>query len=97
MNPPWPLTMPRTVDSPSPVPLPNSLVVKNGSKIWSSTSGAMPVPVSATVSTTYGPGRASGSRRASASPSTRFTAVISSRPPSGMASRALTHRFISIW
>ena len=33
-----------------------SLVVKNGSKIFSFTSGVMPVPVSATSSSTYSPG-----------------------------------------
>jgi hypothetical protein len=31
---------------PSPVPWPVGLVVKNGSKIRSTTSGGMPVPVS---------------------------------------------------
>ena len=40
--------MPVTVESPSPVPLPSSLVVKNGSKIFSKTSGDIPLPVSAT-------------------------------------------------
>ena len=39
---------PCTCDRPSPVPLPTGLVVKNGSNTLSSTSGAMPVPVSAT-------------------------------------------------
>jgi transposase-like protein len=38
-----------TVESPSPVPLPSSLVVKNGSKIRSKTSGVIPVPVSEMV------------------------------------------------
>ena len=41
-------TMPNTVESPRPVPLPTSLVVKKGSKIFSFTSGDMPVPVSDT-------------------------------------------------
>ena len=34
--------------SPSPVPLPGSLVVKNGSNTAAMTSGGMPVPVSLT-------------------------------------------------
>ena len=34
--------------SPSPVPLPGSLVVKNGSKTRAAVSGAMPQPVSLT-------------------------------------------------
>jgi hypothetical protein len=43
---------PNTIESPSPVPLPCSLVVKNGSKIRESTSGGMPVPESLTCTTT---------------------------------------------
>src|SRR5882672_1241350 len=39
--------MPRLTDSPSPVPLTSGFVVKNGSKIRSRCSGAMPGPVSA--------------------------------------------------
>ena len=38
------------------MPLPTSLVEKNGSKIFSITSGAMPVPVSLTSISTYSPG-----------------------------------------
>ena len=52
MWPPLWWTMPWTVARPRPVPLPRSLVVKNGSKRCSSTSGGMPVPVSPTVSRT---------------------------------------------
>jgi len=52
MKPPVCLTMPYTVDSPSPVPLPTSLVVKNGSKILSMISVGMPVPVSSTSTST---------------------------------------------
>src|SRR5580765_4648259 len=55
MKPLCPLMTPSTVDRPSPVPLPNSLVVKNGSKILSITSAGMPLPVSSTVSRTCGP------------------------------------------
>ncbi len=41
-------TMPYTVASPSPVPLPASFVVKNGSKILDIVSLSMPLPVSLT-------------------------------------------------
>src|SRR5437764_455990 len=58
MCPPDCRTMPYTVARPSPVPLPTSLVVKNGSNRWALTSSVMPEPVSPTVSTTYGPGLA---------------------------------------
>ena len=37
-------TILRTMSSPSPVPLPTSLVVKNGSKIRETTSAGMPAP-----------------------------------------------------
>jgi len=40
------LTMECTTERPSPVPLPTSLVVKNGSKIRDLNSGGMPRPVS---------------------------------------------------
>src|SRR2546428_13761204 len=43
------LTIPYTVASPSPVPLPRSLVVKNGSKICVRVPASIPVPVSVTV------------------------------------------------
>ena len=48
----WPpdcLTNPNTMLSPSPVPLPTSLVVKNGSKTRSISSGGIPEPVSLTA------------------------------------------------
>jgi hypothetical protein len=53
MKPPVCLTMPYTVESPSPVPLPTSLVEKNGSKIFSISSGGTPTPVSLTSISTY--------------------------------------------
>ena len=53
--PPHSCTMPCTVDSPMPEPLPTPLVVKNGSKIRSSASGAMPDPESRTASVTNRP------------------------------------------
>ena len=47
-RPPWSSMMRRAKESPSPVPFP--LVVKNGRKIFGSTSGGIPLPVSVTVS-----------------------------------------------
>jgi hypothetical protein len=52
MFPPLSFTIPYTTDSPRPVPLPTSLVVKKGSKIFAFTSSVMPVPVSLTASIT---------------------------------------------
>ena len=63
------------------MPLPASLVVKNGSKRWGRTSAAMPEPVSVTES-----------RKAAPSPRAAGAVSRTSRPPSGMASRALTAR-----
>ena len=62
--PPDCLTIPYTVASPSPVPLPGPLVVKNGSNARAFTSAVMPHPVSETASRTWGPGRASAWARA---------------------------------
>ena len=44
--------MPKTVESPRPVPLPTSLVVKKGSKIFFWMSADIPTPVSLTESRT---------------------------------------------
>ena len=44
--------MPYTVASPSPVPTPSPLVVKNGSKSRGLVSSFMPMPVSLTASIT---------------------------------------------
>ena len=44
--PPYSCTMPCTVASPMPLPLPTSLVVKNGSNMRSMTSAAIPGPLS---------------------------------------------------
>ena len=52
MCPPYSWTMPCTVASPMPLPLPTSLVEKNGSNMRSSTSGRMPDPVSRTATST---------------------------------------------
>ena len=48
MCPPDCFMKPKTIERPRPVPLPSTLVVKKGSKILSSTSFSMPVPVSET-------------------------------------------------
>ena len=50
MKPPDCLTMPYTVERPSPVPFPTSLVVKKGSKILPMMWDGMPMPVSVTLS-----------------------------------------------
>src|ERR1039458_5691836 len=88
--------MPKAVASPRPVPLPTSLVVKNGSKIRGRISGGMPQPVSLTLTHANEPGRA-GEVWAAVT-SSNFTAEVSmmSWPPLGMASRALTVRFLRL-
>ena len=70
MSPPLSLTMRWTVLSPSPVPLPCSLVVKNGSKMWAMASASMPWPLSLMDRVRIGPGRIPCSR-ATASPMSR--------------------------
>ena len=76
------------------MPLPTSLVVKNGSKIVSSWSGAMPLPVSVTEIAMKSPPRRGlrAQRRDAAAPCARRW---SRRPSPSMASRALTARLIS--
>ena len=74
--------------------MPIGLVVKNGSKAFSTTSGVMPEPLSLTQSEMYWPGARSRSRAARPS-SQRFAVSMVILPPSGMASRALMHRFSS--
>ena len=50
--PPAAVAKPYTWLSPSPDPLPNSLVVKNGSNAWARVASSMPVPLSDTAITT---------------------------------------------
>ena len=64
MSPPDCLAKPNAWLRPSPVPLPTSLVVKNGSKIASIWSEAMPVPVSVSAMATKLPLRADWARSA---------------------------------
>ena len=80
------------MDRPSPVPMPIGLVVKNGSNALAITSGVMPVPVSDTHMDTYCPGDRLRSRAVRSS-SQRLAVSTVILPPSGMASRALMHRF----
>src|SRR5258706_7575621 len=83
MRPPCCCTILYEIDRPSPVPLPISLVEKNGSKILGSTSGAMPPPLSATSTATP-------------SPSLQVVSVIEpGRSP--MACAALEIRFRNPW
>ena len=87
MLPPWAVTIPCTTASPSPVPMPAGLVVKNGSKTRSSVAASIPLPVSLTVRQMPGcaaPGVVS-----------RVTSMASTPPPSRMACAALLPRFIS--
>ena len=61
-----------------PRPLPSALVEKKGSKIWARSVATMPSPLPLTRSTRFRP----------------VTAVVTrSSPPSGIAWKALTHRF----
>ena len=82
---------------PRPVPWRPSLVVKNGSNARCTTSAGMPTPVSVNVSRTYSPAGIWSNAGSSASSSVRFSQVIASLPPSGMASRALIARLISVF
>ena len=85
--------MPYAWDSPSPVPRPGALVVKNGSKIRSRTSGGIPPPVSLTSITSHSVAAGwPGSRPTS---SRRRDRRKRSAPPSGIASRALTARLVN--
>ena len=71
------------------------LVVKNGSKARAITSGVMPVPVSLTHSETYCPGGDVALARGARRSSHLLPVSMVSRPPSGMASRALMQRLSS--
>ena len=73
------------------MPSPKPLVVKKGSNTRSITSGAMPAPVSDTLSATMLPVQAFAARRRARS----LVALILSLPPSGIASRALKARLSS--
>src|SRR5882757_4323368 len=84
ISPPDCLANPKAWLRPSPVPLPTSLVVKNGSKIASIWSAAIPVPVSAMAMAMKFPLRADWAR--SAGMAGIFLTLMVSRPSSFMAS-----------
>ena len=52
ISPPLCFTIPKTTESPKPVPLPETLVVKNGSKRCALTSSIIPQPLSRTFTQT---------------------------------------------
>ena len=77
------------------MPWPGGLVVKNGSKARALVSAFMPVPVSVTASSTYGPATTTNGSPSTDRVSSTLAVSIVSSPPSRIASRALTARFIS--
>jgi len=77
-----------------PVPLCVSLVVKKGSKMRLRVAASIPVPVSDTLSRVKSPDRASGFFSVSAMVTLAAEVVMVMRPPRGMASRALSVRFM---
>ena len=83
---------------PSPVPSPTGLVVKKGSNIRLIVSGAMPWPVSATLSRTYSPGAIRKPISAKRGSSRSLGAIRSTEmvtwSPVSLASRALATRLI---
>jgi hypothetical protein len=85
ISPPSDFTMPWQIERPSPEPTPTGFVVKNGSKMRGRFSGAMPVPVSFTSTTTRPspPGR------------TESRISFSDGWPSGIACAAFTSRLRS--
>ena len=94
-------TMLREMYSPSPVPLPSSLVEKNGSKIFSMTGGAIPAPWSVIRTVTPVPAGISPTAARDHPPPPRGSGgtatpgpnvLTSSPPPSGIACVALTIR-----
>ena len=97
MWPPCSCTMPCTVARPMPLPLPTSLVVKNGSNMRSSTSARMPGPVSATESSTKPPAKP-WRQLAHTAPARRAARTATRQPPPPpIASRALIARLSSTW
>ena len=90
--PPDCVTMPYAVDKPRPVPLPATLVVKNGSKMRARVAASMPEPVSLTDSTTQRPAGTPRRCDSAASTTSTFSVAMASAPPEGMASRALMTR-----
>ena len=98
MCPPFCFTMPYTVASPSPVPLPSLLGGEERlEQRWLHRSRSMPAPVSRDREHHIRPGLDAGMRaRRSRRRARRSPSRCVSRPPCGIASRALTARFIRI-
>ena len=89
MKPPWLWTIPSEVESPRPVPLPMSLVVKKGSKILSRTCAGMPDPVSATEIDQVGARLAPGIMRQRGLVDDRFSIrMVSCRRPASRPARS---------
>src|SRR3990170_2772787 len=84
ISPPWARTMSRQMARPRPVPWPGGLGVKNGSNTRGRRAGGIPGPVSVTEMAT--PARPL--------PSAGLAPTLT-RPPAGVASRALIRRLIS--
>ncbi len=96
MKPPWPVTIASDVAKPEPGPLADLLGGEERVEdLVDDRLFEMPLPVSSTAMVTYGPLLASMFRAANASSMTMFSAVSVICPPSGIASRAFTHRFSS--
>ncbi len=97
-SPPDCLAKPNTWLRPRPVPLPISLVVKNGSNTRASRSGAMPEPVSVSETAAKGPAAAAWPRiGGSGAPHCRRSVSV---PAPSIASRAFTAmltRAVSNW
>ena len=94
MDPPLCLTTPWTTANPRPVPLPTSLVVKNGSKMRDLTSADIPLPVSVNASMTWTRAGIPDECAVGFVQVGRWVSMVND-PPRGMASRALTARFMS--
>ncbi len=88
MRPPCSRTMPWLIESPSPVPSPSGLVVKNGSNTWAAMLSGIPGPLSVTSTATP-----SSQRRAR-------TTMVPGRPVDAIAWAALLIRLTNtcwIW
>ena len=101
MCPPLCSTIPYTVESPSPVPFPGSLVVKNGSKMRAWLAGPCPRRCRSPPArrrSRRAPRSAARARRRRSARGWPWRSRV--RPPWGIASRAFTTRLIStcsIW
>jgi hypothetical protein len=82
------LAMPQHVARPGLLPLPDSFVVKNGSKMRFNTSLLMQKPLSVMSRQTNSPAQPVARCVASALPTVVMPSLIVTRPPPGIASRA---------